>query len=157
MSLDCSSDCPNICIVSQDHHSVFVKKDALVHSGMLDAAFTNDDSTISVAVDGETLKHCCKWLEMLSEGHKPVINKPLRGVCGVKDDLDPVTADFLCQVAKCEDKSVTKNSKNKQGLYNLVKAADYLIIETLCSAACAFVASMVKACPVDELEKILKP
>merc|ERR1719424_2431907 len=74
----------------------------------------------------------------------PIIEKPLRSkfmkdVC--KDKWD---ADYIDKIGE-----------NRQQLYDLILAANYMDIKSLLHLGCAKVASLIKGQPLDKIKEIL--
>lgn len=149
--------CSLVTVVAKSGEEFSVDKAVLSHSDVLGAALHSGDDRVQVKLDQQVLKRCIEWMTLLSRGHKPRIDKPLTSIRGIEGSADETTIRFLCEVANCSDETSTKDSKNKAAMYDLVNAANYLMIDSLFKACCAFIASMVKAAPRDQVEQILKP
>jgi len=157
LSLDNNEFLDNVTITSKDGQVFDVPRSVCKWSAMLEAALQSGDTAVAVNVEGKVLANCLEWMTLLDGGHKPRIDKPLTSIRGIEGSADDVTIKFLLRVADCADETSTKDSKNKQEVYDLVNSANYLMIDTLFAACCAFIASMVKAAPRDQVESILKP
>jgi hypothetical protein len=159
LSLDDSS-CENntVTLIAAGGEKFSVARSAVKYSETLASAFTSDSETeLQLSVEAPMLEIVCKWLELLDGGHKPDIKQPLVNAKGIKDSADSATVKFMCEIAGCEDPEKTMLSKNKATLYSLITTANYLMIDTLFQSTAAYIASMVKSCPRDQLAELLKP
>ena len=147
-----------VTLIANNGEKFSVDRSALGFSETLASAFTNEsDTELQLSVEAPILEIVCKWLGLLQGGHKPDIKQPLVNAKGIKDSADSVTVKFMCEVAGCEDSEKTMLSKNKAALYSLITTANYLMIDTLFQSTAAYIASMVKCCPRDQLADLLKP
>jgi hypothetical protein len=146
-----------VTILSNTGEQFSIERAVAKYSEVLGAALQSGDDNVQVKVAAETLKHCIEWMTLLHGGHKPRIDKPLTSIRGIEGSADEITIRFLCRVAHCSDETSTKDSKNKAAMYDLINAANYLMIGSLFEACCAFIASMVKAAPRGQVAQILQP
>ena len=148
----------SVILIAAGGEKISIARSALKFSKTLESAFTSDSETeLQLSEEAPILEIVCKWLTIIDGGHKPEVKQPLVNAKGIKDSADTTTVKFMCEVAGCDDPEKTMLSKNKATLYSLIKTANYLMIETLFQSTAAFIASMVKSCPRDQLAQLLKP
>lgn len=100
--------------------------------------------SLNLAVKSEILKLIVEYMNHHKGEEPPVIKKPLRykemtDVC--KDKWD---ANFIDTIGE-----------NRQRLYDLIMAANYMDMKALLHLACAKVASLIKGEPLENIKNIL--
>jgi len=124
------------------------KKDALISVVVKTSLEQDADSTeVPVpSVESATLELIIEYM-----GHhagvepelveKPLRSKKMRDVC-----KDPWDADYVDRI-----------SKNRQSLYDLILAANYMDVKSLLHLGCAKVAALIKGKPVESIRDVLDP
>lgn len=74
----------------------------------------------------------------------PIVEKPLRSKVMKDVCKDPFDADFIDRIGD-----------NRQALYDLILAANYMDIKSLLHLGCAKVASLIKGQPLEKIKDIL--
>ena len=74
----------------------------------------------------------------------PIVEKPLRSKVMKDVCKDPFDADFIDRIGE-----------NRQALYDLILAANYMDIKSLLHLGCAKVASLIKGQPLEKIKDIL--
>jgi len=74
----------------------------------------------------------------------PIIEKPLRSKIMKDVCKDPWDAEFIDKIGE-----------NRQQLYDLILAANYMDIKSLLHLGCAKVASLIKGQPLEKIKDIL--
>jgi len=115
----------------------------------ISTSLEQDVNTDEVLIPGVTEK-ILKLVVEYMEHHKGVKGeapeKPLRSKKMVDVCKDPWDAQFIETVGK-----------DKQNLYDLILAANYLDISCLLHLGCAKVASLIKGQPLDKIKDLLDP
>jgi len=122
------------------------KKNAFI-SVLVKTSIENDSSATEVplpGVEGAILKLVTEYMDHHKGVEPPIIDKPLRSkimreVC--KDSWD---ADFIDGIGD-----------DRQKLYDLILAANYMDIKSLLHLGCAKVASLIKGQPLEKIKDIL--
>jgi len=96
------------------------------------------------SVKGEVLAIVVQYMEHHKGTEPPIVEKPLRSKI-MKDVVkDPWDAELLDKIGE-----------NRQLLYDLTLAANYLDIKSLMHLGCAKVASLIKGQPLEKIRDIL--
>jgi len=74
----------------------------------------------------------------------PIVEKPLRSKVMKDVCKDPFDAEFIDRIGE-----------NRQALYDLILAANYMDIKSLLHLGCAKVASLIKGQPLEKIKDIL--
>jgi len=122
------------------------RKNAFI-SVLVRTSIENDSSATEVplpGVEGTILKLVTEYMDHHKGVEPPIIDKPLRSkimreVC--KDSWD---ADFIDGIGD-----------DRQKLYDLILAANYMDIKSLLHLGCAKVASLIKGQPLEKIKDIL--
>merc|ERR1712025_410760 len=122
------------------------KKNAFI-SVLVKTSIENDSSATEVplpGVEGPILKLVTEYMNHHKGVEPPIIDKPLRSkimreVC--KDSWD---AEFIDGIGD-----------DRQKLYDLILAANYMDIKSLLHLGCAKVASLIKGQPLEKIKDIL--
>lgn len=122
------------------------KKNAFV-SVLVKTSIENDEDATEVplpGVEGPILKLVTEYMNHHKGVEPPIIEKPLRSkvmkdVC--KDNWD---ADYIDKIGE-----------DRQQLYDLILAANYMDIRSLLHLGCAKVASLIKGQPLEKIKDIL--
>jgi len=136
-------------LTSKDKKEFTVERKQAFISNLVKTSLENDDKAEEVPIPGVTGDILALVVQYMKE-HKgvepPIIEKPLRSkimkdVCPHKPD-----ADFIDKIGD-----------NRQMLYDLILAANYMDIKSLLHLGCAKVASLIKGQPLEKIKEILDP
>jgi S-phase kinase-associated protein 1 len=118
-------------------------------SSLVKRSLETDSSASEVpilGVEGAVLELVVEYLVHHKGTEPDVVEKPLRSKVMrevVKDEWD---ADFIDRVGA-----------NRQALYELIMAANYMDVQGLLHLGCAKVASLIKGQPLEKIKTILDP
>jgi len=134
-------------ITSKDKLEYTVTKKNIMVSKLIKTSIENDTETTEVPIPGvlgDILKLVIDYCNHHEGVEPPIIEKPLRSkimkdVC--KDKWD---AEFIDKIGE-----------NRQTLYDLILAANYMDIKSLLHLGCAKVASLIKGQPLEKIKDIL--
>jgi len=137
-------------LVAKDGKTSFEvdKKHAFV-SNLVKTSLENDASASSLdipGVSGPILEKVVEYINHHKGQEPPIIEKPLRSKV-LKD---------VCQ-DKWDAEYIDKIGENRQNLYDLILAANYMDIKSLLHLGCAKVASLIKGQPLEKIKEILDP
>ena len=124
------------------------KKHAMI-SGLVKTALEQDSGATEVPLPGVTSEILHKVVEYMKhhEGKEPpIIPKPLRSKKMKEVCEDHWDATFIDSVGE-----------NRQKLYDLILAANYMDIKSLLHLGCAKVASLIKGEPLEKIKGIIEP
>jgi S-phase kinase-associated protein 1 len=118
-------------------------------SALIRTSLDGDRDEKSLPLKGVTsvpMGNVVKFMEHHKGNEPPIVEKPLRSkvmkeVC--KDEWDATFIDAV--------------GDNRQDLYDLILAANYLDIKSLLHLGCAKVASLIKGQPLEKIKEILTP
>jgi len=149
-SLDSGNDSGPLKLVAKDGKTSFEvdKKHAFV-SNLVKTSLENDTSASSLdipGVSGPILEKVVEYVNHHKGVEPPIIEKPLRSKV-LKD---------VCQ-DKWDAEYIDKIGENRQNLYDLILAANYMDIKSLLHLGCAKVASLIKGQPLEKIKEILDP
>ena len=116
-------------------------------SALVKTALSTDDSAEEVplpAVSGEVVEKVVEYMNHHQGKELPIIEKPLRSKVMKDVCKDPWDAEFIDKIGE-----------NRQQLYDLILAANYMDIKSLLHLGCAKVASLIKGQPLDKIKEIL--
>lgn len=145
--LDGGDEDGDLKITSKDKKEFTVTKKNIMVSKLIKTSIENDQETTEVPIPGvvgEILKLVIDYCNHHKGIEPPIIEKPLRSkimkdVC--KDKWD---AEFIDRIGE-----------NRQTLYDLILAANYMDIKSLLHLGCAKVASLIKGQPLEKIKDIL--
>jgi len=148
VGLDSGSDDleANLKLMSTDGRDFSVKKKNAFISVVVKSATEQDQSVadLPVQVKGDILALVVEYMNHHGGTEPPIVEKPLRSKI-MKDVVkDPWDAEF-----------VDKIGENRQQLYDLILAANYMDIKALLHLGCAKVASLIKGQPLEKIRDIL--
>jgi len=124
------------------------KKHAFV-SNLVKTSLENDGNATQLdipGVSGPILEKVVEYVNHHKGQEPPIIEKPLRSKV-LKD---------VCQ-DKWDAEYIDKIGENRQNLYDLILAANYMDIKSLLHLGCAKVASLIKGQPLEKIKEILDP
>jgi len=136
-------------LVSKDKKDFTVERKQAFVSMLVKTCLENDDTAAEVPIPGVTGAILQSVVEYMvhHKGIEPqLVEKPLRSKV-MKD----VCAD------KWDAEYIDKIGDNRQQLYDLILAANYMDIKSLLHLGCAKVASLIKGQPLEKIKEILDP
>jgi len=136
-------------LTSKDKKEFIVERKQAFISTLVKTSLENDDKAEEVPIPGVTgaiLDLVVAYMKEHKGVEPPIIEKPLRSkvmkdVCPHKPDAD----------------YIDKIGDNRQQLYDLILAANYMDIKSLLHLGCAKVASLIKGQPLEKIKEILDP
>ena len=147
LNLNDENQCLEIKLVSKDKIEFNVDKKNACISHLIKVIFDSDETTTSIPIPGVNSSTLSKIVEYMThhKGVEPsIIEKPLRSK--VMNDV--------CQ-DNWDAKFIDSIGENKQELYDIILAANYMDINSLLHLGCAKVASLIKGQPLDKIKDIL--
>lgn len=122
------------------------RKDSFV-STLVKTSLDTDPSATEVPIPGVSSAILVEVIAYMAH-HKgvepPIIEKPLRSKVMKDVCKDPWDADFIDRIGD-----------NRQALYDVILAANYMDIKSLLHLGCAKVASLIKGQPLEKIKDIL--
>jgi len=142
-----SSSGAKIKLISKDGKEFLVEKDYAMISNLVKTSLDSDTSASDLpmpGVRGEVLGQVVEFMKHHrgvepAPPEKPLRSKEMRDVC-----KDPWDADFIDNF-----------SDNRQVLFDLILAANYMDIKSLLQLGCAKVAAIIKGTPLEKVKDIL--
>lgn len=146
-SLDDDDNNGTITLVSSDEKKFTLEKKSAFVSKLVSQALENDATATEIPMPGAKgaiLELVVQYMTHHAGTEPPIIEKPLRSklmkdVC--KDKWD---AEFIDAIGP-----------NRQQLYDLILAANYMDVKSLLHLGCAKVASLIKGQPLEKIKDIL--
>jgi len=146
-SLSLDDEQGTIKLQSKDGKEFIVEKKHAFISTLVKTSLDTDASASEVpmpGVKGDILAKVVEYMNHHKGTEPPIIEKPLRSkvlkdVC--KDSWD---ADYIDKIGE-----------NRQQLYDLILAANYMDVKSLLHLGCAKVASLIKGQPLEKIKDIL--
>jgi S-phase kinase-associated protein 1 len=136
-------------LTSKDGQSFEVDRDAALISKLVKTVKDGDEDARNVNipdVKGPILGLVVEYMKHHKGTEPDIIPKPLRSK-NMKDVVkDPWDAEFIDQVGV-----------DRQKLYDLVLAANYMDVNALLHLGCAKVASIIKGQPLEKIKELLSP
>jgi len=134
-------------LVSKDKKEFDVdRKNALI-STLIKTSLDTDDKASEVPIPGVVSTILLEVINYMNH-HKgvepPIIEKPLRSKVMKDVCKDPFDAEYIDRIGE-----------NRQALYDLILAANYMDIKSLLHLGCAKVASLIKGQPLEKIKDIL--
>jgi len=134
-------------IVSKDKKEYDVERKNAFISTLIKTSLDTDPSATEVPIPGVSSNILTEVIAYMNH-HKgvepPIIEKPLRSKVMKDVCKDPFDADFIDRIGE-----------NRQSLYDLILAANYMDIKSLLHLGCAKVASLIKGQPLEKIKDIL--
>jgi len=146
VGLDGGDDDAVIILKANDGKEFSLKRKNAFISVVVKTSAENDPSAtdLPVEVKGEVLALVVEYMNHHGGTEPAIVEKPLRSKV-MKDVVkDAWDAEFLDRIGE-----------NRQLLYDLTLAANYLDIKALMHLGCAKVASLIKGQPLDKIREIL--
>jgi len=138
----------DIMLKSKDNDSLAVPRKWALLSGLVKTALESDASASEAPVDvaSKTLAKVIEYLNYHKGVDPGVPEKPLRSKIMKEVCSHAWDAEFIDAIGEDRD-----------NLYNLILAANYMDIKPLLYLGCAKVASLIKGVPIDKIKGILDP
>lgn len=134
-------------IVSKDKKEYDVERKHAFISTLIKTSLDTDPSATEVPIPGvqsNILTEVIAYMNHHKGVEPPIIEKPLRSKVMKDVCKDPFDADFIDRIGE-----------NRQSLYDLILAANYMDIKSLLHLGCAKVASLIKGQPLEKIKDIL--
>lgn len=147
LSLDLSDSALVYTIITSDAEKFILNEHEIKLSTLLTETFSGKDADTEITLEtvhSSTFKHVYSYLKHFSGDIQPKeIEKPIRSN-NMKDNTDEWSAEFIDTIANIRD-----------DLYKLITASNFLNIQPLLLLACAKIAALVKATPIDKIKEVL--
>jgi len=134
-------------IVSKDKKEYDVDKKFAFVSTLIKTSLDTDPTATEVPIPGvasNILTEVVAYMNHHKGTEPPIIEKPLRSKVMKDVCKDPFDAEFIDRIGE-----------NRQALYDLILAANYMDIKSLLHLGCAKVASLIKGQPLEKIKDIL--
>jgi len=148
LSLDEESGKP-LKLTSKDKREFTIDRKFAFISTLVKTSLENDDTSQEVpipGVSGNILELVYHYMTHHKGTEPPLVEKPLRSKL-MKD----VVSD------KWDAEYIDRIGENRQQLYDLILAANYMDVKSLLHLGCAKVASLIKGQPLEKIKEILDP
>jgi len=122
------------------------RKIALI-SSLIKTAVESDPDAKEVAIPAvasDIMELVISYMKHHNGSEPPIIEKPLRSKVMKEVCKDPFDATFIDDIGE-----------NRQQLYDLILAANYMHVNSLLHLGCAKVASLIKGQPLEKIKDIL--
>lgn len=145
-----------VVLVSKDDKKFRISAESASISRMIDAALRADPrcEEVNVLVDAATLARVVEYMEHHKGLEAPRLKPPLTEKDLSKCHSDQWDVEFIGKLIKPAENKYDRPIAN---LYNLILAANYLLMDCLMSLGCAQVASMARGQAVDKIQEVLEP
>jgi S-phase kinase-associated protein 1 len=134
-------------LVSKDKKEYDIERKHAFISTLVKTSLDTDASATEVPIPGVAsgiLTEVVAYMNHHKGVEPPIIEKPLRSKVMKDVCKDPFDADFIDRIGE-----------NRQALYDLILAANYMDIKSLLHLGCAKVASLIKGQPLEKIKDIL--
>ena len=134
-------------LVSSDKKEYEVERKYTFVSTLVKTSLDTDASATEVPIPGVKsgiLAEVVIYMNHHKGVEPPIVEKPLRSKVMKDVCKDPFDADFIDRIGE-----------NRQALYDLILAANYMDIKSLLHLGCAKVASLIKGQPLEKIKDIL--
>jgi len=148
LSLD--DDSGTIKLISKDAKDFTVDKKYAFISNLVKTSMEQDASATEIpmpGVKGDILARVVDYMNHHKGTEPPIIEKPLRSKVMKEVCKDSWDAEFINSIG----------DSDRQKLYDLILAANYMDIKGLLHLGCAKVASLIKGQPLEKIKEILAP
>jgi len=146
-SLSLDDEVGTIKLISKDGKEFVIEKKYAFVSNLVKTSMDSDPSATELpmpGVRGDTLSRVVEYLIYHKGADPPIPEKPLRSTVMKDVCKDPWDAEFIDKIAE-----------NRQQLYDLILAANYMDIKSLLHLGCAKVAALIKGQPLEKIKDIL--
>jgi len=137
----------SIKLISKDGKEYVIEKKYAFVSNLIKTSLEHDPAAAEVPMPGVKADILAKVVEFMQH-HKgvepPILEKPLRSKVLKELCKDGWDADFIDKIGE-----------DRQLLYDLILAANYMDIKSLLHLGCAKVASLIKGQPLEKIKDIL--
>jgi len=134
-------------LISKDGKEFVIEKKFAFVSNLIKTSLEHDPAATEVPMPGVKADILTKVVEFMQH-HKvvepPILEKPLRAKVLKELCKDPWDADYIDRIGD-----------DRQLLYDLILAANYMDIKSLLHLGCAKVASLIKGQPLEKIKDIL--
>jgi S-phase kinase-associated protein 1 len=134
-------------LVSKDKKEFDVERKYSFVSTLVKTSLDTDPTATEVPIPGVSSAILAEVINYMNH-HKgvepPIVEKPLRSKVMKDVCKDPFDAEFIDRIGD-----------NRQALYDLILAANYMDIKSLLHLGCAKVASLIKGQPLEKIKEIL--
>jgi len=137
----------SIKLTSKDQESIDIEKKFAFISKLVKTSLDTDTTSTEVPIPGvaaDILQLVCDYMNHHQGVEPACIESPLRSKLMKDVCKDAWDADYIDQIGD-----------NRQQLYDLILAANYMDIKSLLHLGCAKVASLIKGQPLDKIKEIL--
>jgi len=134
-------------LVSKDKKEYDIERKHAFVSTLVKTSLDTDSAATEVPIPGVSsniLSEVVVYMNHHKGVEPPIIEKPLRSKVMKDVCKDPFDADFIDRIGE-----------NRQALYDLILAANYMDIKSLLHLGCAKVASLIKGQPLEKIKDIL--
>jgi len=134
-------------LVSKDGKEFQIEKKFAFISTLVKTSLDTDSGATEIpmpGVKGDILGRVVEYMTHHKGVEPPIIEKPLRSKIMKDVCKDPWDADYIDKIGD-----------NRQQLYDLILAANYMDIKSLLHLGCAKVASLIKGQPLEKIKDIL--
>jgi len=134
-------------LVSKDKKEFDIERKHAFVSTLVKTSLDTDSAATEVPIPGVSsaiLTEVVVYMNHHKGVEPPIIEKPLRSKVMKDVCKDPFDADFIDRIGE-----------NRQALYDLILAANYMDIKSLLHLGCAKVASLIKGQPLEKIKDIL--
>jgi len=146
-SLSLDEESGSIKLISKDGKEFVIEKKFAFVSNLVKTSMDSDSSASDLPMPGVRGDILAKVVDYLTyhKGVEPSApEKPLRSIVMKDVCKDPWDAEFIDKIAE-----------QKQQLYDLILAANYMDIKSLLHLGCAKVASLIKGQPLEKVKDII--
>lgn len=147
LSLDDGDEDGSLKLTSKDGKEFEVERKFSLISTLVKTTLDTDASATEVPIPGvksDILELVIQYMVQHKGVEPAIIEKPLRSKVMKDVCKDPWDAEFIDEVGE-----------NRQQLYDLILAANYMDIKSLLHLGCAKVASLIKGQPLEKIKDIL--
>jgi len=145
--LDEDSGAGSVKLLSKDGKEFVIQKKYAYISNLIKTSLEHDPSAAEVpmpGVKGDILTKVVEFMQHHKGVEPPILEKPLRSKIMKELCKDPWDADYIDKIGE-----------DRQLLYDLILAANYMDIKSLLHLGCAKVASLIKGQPLEKIKDIL--
>jgi len=134
-------------LTSKDNKEFEVDRKFACVANLVKTSLDTDAAATEVPIPGvksDILQLVIDYMNQHKGVEPPIIEKPLRSKVMKDVCKDPWDAEFIDRIGE-----------NRQQLYDLILAANYMDVKSLLHLGCAKVASLIKGQPLEKIKDIL--